>query len=114
MHVAAHRETAGVILISPFTSMLSLVAERVPWIPARLLLASPFRSDLDIALVKAPILIFHGDQDTLIPIEQGRALAALAKVPVAFETVAGAGHAEGLFRVPMIDRIASFLSGYSS
>lgn len=110
VHVAAHRDVAGVILVSPFTSMLSLVAEKMPWIPARLLLASPFRSDLDIGLVKAPILIFHGDNDTLIPITHGRALAALAKTPVTFETIAGAGHAQGLFSPAMIDEIASFIA----
>lgn len=114
VHVAAHREVAGTILVSPFTSMLALVSERMPWIPARLMLASPFRSDLDIGHVKAPILILHGEQDTLIPIEHGRALAALAKAPVTFEAVAGAGHAEGLFTAPMIDQIGSFLISNSS
>jgi alpha-beta hydrolase superfamily lysophospholipase len=114
VHVAAHRDVAGVILISPFQSMLSLAAEKMPWIPMRLLLASPFRSDLDVPRVKAPILIFHGDQDTLIPIGHGRALASLAKAPVEFEVVWGAGHAAGLFGLPMIDRIAIFLSQNSS
>lgn len=109
IHVAAHRDVAGVILVAPFTSMLALVAEKMPWIPARLLLASPFRSDVEIGGVKAPILIFHGDRDTLIPIGHGRALAALARAPVTFETVSGAGHAEGLFDTPMIERIAAFL-----
>lgn len=114
VHVAANREVAGVILVSPFRSMLSLAAEKMPWIPMRLLLASPFRSDLDIPRVTAPILIFHGDQDTLVPIVHGRALAALAKAPVEFEVVRGAGHAAGLFGLPMIDRISTFLSNNSS
>ena len=109
IHVAAYREIAGAILVSPFTSMLALVVERMPWIPARLLLASPFRSDRAIGLVEAPILIFHGDRDTLIPIAHGRALAALAKASVTFETIAGAGHAEGLFGVAMIEQISAFL-----
>lgn len=109
VHVAAHRKVAGVVLVSPFTSMLALVTEKMPWLPVRLLLASPFRSDLDIPSVKAPVLIFHGDRDTLIPIAHGQALAALAKSPVTFETVADAGHAEGLLQLPMIDRIATFL-----
>lgn len=110
VHVAAGREVAGVILISPFLSMLSLVQEKMPWLPARILLSSPFRSDLDMERIKAPILIFHGDRDTLIPIAHGEALAALAKAPVIFESVSGAGHAEGLFHASMIDQIAKFLS----
>lgn len=114
VHVAAHRNVAGVILVSPFISMLSLVDEKMPWIPARLLLASPFRNDLEIGAVKAPILIFHGDGDTLIPVEHGRSLAALARSPVTFEAIPGAGHAEGLFEAPMIERIADFLERTAS
>lgn len=113
VHVAAYREVAGVILISPFTSMLALVQEKVPWAPVRLLLASPFRGDLDAARIKAPVLIFHGERDALIPIANGRALAALITAPVTFETVSGAGHAEGLFTVAMQEKIATFLAGIS-
>lgn len=109
VHVAAQRDVDGVILISPFTSMLALVAEKLPWIPGRLLLASPFRSDLDIGRVTAPILIFHGDRDTLIPIEHARILAAMAKAPTTIETIRGAGHAQGLFAPAMIDRMNSFI-----
>lgn len=110
VHVAAHRAVAGVVLISPFTSMLSLVKEKVSWIPARLLLASPFRSDLEVERVKAPVLIFHGDRDMLIPIEHGRALAALVKAHVTFETIPDAGHAEGLFALEMRQKIEAFLA----
>jgi alpha-beta hydrolase superfamily lysophospholipase len=113
VHVAAHREVAGAILVSPFLSMLSLVRHKIAWIPASLLLSSPFRSDLDIGRVTAPILIFHGDRDTLIPIAQARALAALAKAPVTFETIPGAGHAEGLMGMEMIDRMTDFITSNS-
>jgi uncharacterized protein len=113
VHMAARREVAGVILISPFTSMLALVDEKVPWIPARLLLASPFRSDLDAPDIRAPVLIFHGERDALVPIEQGRALAALIKAPVTLEAIRIAGHAEGLFGVATQEQIASFLATIS-
>jgi uncharacterized protein len=113
VHIAAHREVAGVILISPFTSLLALAQEKIPWIPAHLLLASPFRSDLDATRIKARVLIFHGDRDTLIPIEHGRALAALMRAPVTFEVVSGAGHAEGLFAAEMQEKIAAFLASAS-
>lgn len=113
VHVAAHREVAGAILISPFMSMLSLVRDKMPWIPAGLLLTSPFRSDLDIGRVTAPVLILHGDQDTLIPVAQARTLATLAKAPVTFETIPGAGHAQGLFGVRMIEQMTDFITDNS-
>lgn len=109
VHVAARRDVAGLILVSPFLSMLALVGEKLPWLPARLLLASPFRSDLEIGKVTAPIAIFHGDQDTLIPPAHGEALAKLAKSDVAFHLVPGAGHNDGLFSRNVIVGLESFI-----
>jgi uncharacterized protein len=110
IHIAARRDVAGVILVSPFASMLSLVREKIPYLPIALLLKSPFRSDLEIAEVSAPILIFHGDRDTLVPIASGRELAALARREVLFETISGAGHNDGLFGSVMIRDIAEFIA----
>ena len=36
-----------------------------------------FRSDLRIKQVKAPVLILHGDADTIIPIKYGERLLAM-------------------------------------
>jgi hypothetical protein len=108
VHLAAHRPVAGVALVSPFKSMLSLAWSKFPYFPVPLLLRSPFRSDLDIVGVTAPILIFHGDRDTLVPITSGRELAALARHDLQFEVIRGAGHSTGLFDTDMIDRIDAF------
>jgi pimeloyl-ACP methyl ester carboxylesterase len=109
IHLAAHRKVEGVVLISPFKSMLSLAQNKLGYFPVWLLLRSPFRSDLDIEKVTAPILILHGDRDELIPITSAQELAAAAKTKVAFETVGGAGHNSGLFAPDMIDRINRFI-----
>lgn len=109
VHLAAHRSVEGLVLISPFKSMLSLAQSKMPYFPVGLLLKSPLRSDLDIAKVTAPVLILHGEQDELVPLESGRALAALIKHRVQFEIVPDAGHATGLFEPDRIDRINAFL-----
>jgi pimeloyl-ACP methyl ester carboxylesterase len=109
VHLAAHRPVAGVVLISPFKSMLSLVQSKIPCLPISWLLSSPFRSDLDIPAIKAPILITHGEQDVLVPIASARALAALAKTSVQFKVIRNAGHAVGLFQPDMIEAIDTFL-----
>jgi len=108
VHLAAHRPVAGVVLVSPFKSMLSLAWSKFPYVPVPLLLRSPLRSDLDIVNVTAPILAFHGDRDELVPVTSGRELAALAKHGLQFEVIRGAGHSQGLFDVDMIDRIDDF------
>jgi len=51
-----------------------------------------FRSDLRIGNIKMPLLIVHGDRDTVVPIESGERLYALAEDPKRFLRVAGAGH----------------------
>jgi uncharacterized protein len=113
IHIAAHRKVAGAILVSPFKSMLSLVQEKIPYLPIALLLKSPFRTDLDIGAVTAPVIVFHGDRDTLVPIASARALAALAKADVTFHAIAGAGHNDGLFSPDMVDQITDFIKASS-
>jgi len=109
VHLAAHRPVAGVVLISPFRSMLSLVAGKFPYLPVGWILRSPFRSDLDMPAIAAPVLIMHGKDDTLVPVSSARELAALATTKVKFELVRGAGHGPGLFENEMIEQIDRFL-----
>lgn len=68
---------AGLVLESPFLSLEKLALNRFSWVPT-FVLRYPFRSDLAIAKVKAPILIFHGEKDEVIPFDHGKNLAALA------------------------------------
>lgn len=112
VHVAARRDVSGVILVSPFMSMVSLVSSKFPWVPVGFLLSSRFASDKDMPEVKAPVLVFHGDQDEIVPISSGRSLAALARNSQ-FVEIPGAGHVNGLFRRDMIHRIDAFLSSSS-
>lgn len=64
--------------------------------------------------ISAPVLLIHGDQDKIIPIEQARAAAARFPSGTFFE-VAGAGHIPQLG--PLGDevqkRVAEFLRRYS-
>lgn len=109
IHLAAHRSVAGAVLISPFKSMLSLVWSKLPYFPTSLILKSPFRSDLDIARVTAPILVLHGDSDDLVPLSSAQELVGLAKSKVVLDVIAGAGHVVGLFEPDMISRIDRFI-----
>ncbi|CAN7376475.1 alpha/beta hydrolase [Rhizobium sp. LjRoot254] len=114
IRIAARRKVAGAVLVSPFKSMLSLVQEKMPYLPISLLLKSPFRTDLDIGAVTVPIIVFHGDRDTLVPIASAKDLAAVAKTDVRFEVIAGAGHNDGLFSPDMVERIAEFIEATSN
>lgn len=45
-----------------------------------------------VAELTMPLLLIHGEQDRLVPLEQGRAIFAAANEPKTLYTVPGAGH----------------------
>lgn len=91
VQMALETRPAALVLISPFNSLEQLVGEKLWWLPTSLLLKDKYRSDTKLPGIAAPILILHGDADTLIPPHHARDLAATnpaAKV----EIFPGAGH----------------------
>ena len=66
-----------VILVSPYWSLAELARLHYPLLP-RFLLRYPLMTYQDIGLIDAPILLIHGDRDTLIPCEHSERLRALA------------------------------------
>ncbi len=78
------------LLVSPYTSMLSLAQQHYPWVPAGVL-RYPLRTDLALPQLRGAVLLVHGEQDTLIA--PSHSLALLAIKPSAQRVlVAGAGH----------------------
>lgn len=88
--LAAENQCDGLILESPFYSLKSLASLYFPWIPS-FLLKYHFRSDELMPSVNCPVLIVHGDGDTIIPFSEGVRLAQLAK-NITLAPVSGAGH----------------------
>lgn len=86
VHLAARRSVAGLILQSPFVSAFRVLT-RIPLLPY-----DKFPNSRDIRKVYCPVLIIHGDSDTVIPPWHGRKLFALANEPKRFVSVAGADH----------------------
>jgi fermentation-respiration switch protein FrsA (DUF1100 family) len=97
VQVAAQREVAALALEAPYTATADVAAEIYWWLPVRLLMKDQFRSVDHIAGVTAPLLVQHGDSDTVIPFAFGQALFDAA--PMAEKTfirLPGQGH-EALF-----------------
>jgi fermentation-respiration switch protein FrsA (DUF1100 family) len=98
--VAAEHSVGGLILEAPYSSIADVAAAAYPFLPVRYLLRDPFRSDLRIKQVTAPLLIMHGSQDATIPIGFGERLFAMAREPKQFVRFDGGGHADlGTFGV---------------
>ena len=80
-HVAQNRKFAGIILESPFTSMVDAAKNVYPYFPIRFLLKDKYESDKKIKNFKSPILIMHGEADKIVPFWMGKKMYELANEP---------------------------------
>jgi fermentation-respiration switch protein FrsA (DUF1100 family) len=92
VQLAAEHPVRAMILRSPYTSIAEVAAIQLPYLGARWLVRDKFDSMAKIGGNKAPLFVFHGAQDALIPMALGRALFDAAAEPKTWLTVEGAGH----------------------
>ena len=79
--IAQNKKYAGVILESPFTSMVAAAKSKYPIFPVKLLLKDKYESDKKIKNIKSPILIMHGEVDKIVPFWMGKKMFELANNP---------------------------------
>jgi uncharacterized protein len=88
--LAADVQPELTVLVSPYESMAALAAEHYRWVP-KSVLRYPLRTDEALARVKSPLLLLHGEQDTLIEPKHSERL--LHAAPHAERVlIPGAGH----------------------
>ena len=92
VQLAAKREVGALALEAPYTSTVDVAAKIYWWLPVHALMKDQFKSIDFIAAVVAPLLIIHGEEDHLIPVDFGRRLFAAANQPKELEIVPGFGH----------------------
>jgi fermentation-respiration switch protein FrsA (DUF1100 family) len=90
--LASKHPVGKLILEAPFTSAADIGAAAFPFLPVRWLLKDSFHSDDRIGAVRAPLLIMHGEKDTVVPIRFGERLFALANEPKRMERFAQGDH----------------------
>lgn len=93
VQVASEKRVAGVILDSPFTSIVELAAKFYPWLPVSLLLRDRYDSMRHIHEVHEPLFVVHGEADDVVPVGMGQRLFAAANEPKEIVTLPGVGHA---------------------
>ena len=79
--ISQNKNFAGVILESPFTSMIDAGKDKYPYLPVRLLLKDKYESDKKIKNIKSPVLIMHGKVDNIVPFHMGEKMYDLANDP---------------------------------
>jgi fermentation-respiration switch protein FrsA (DUF1100 family) len=92
IQLAAQNKVAGLILDSPYTSIVERAKQLYPWLPVGLLLEDRYDSLRHIRDVHAPLFILHGEADDVIPVDMGRRLFDAANEPKDITTLPGAGH----------------------
>ena len=81
------------ILEGTFTSIDELFRTlRWGWLPVTMLISERFDSLAAMPKIKAPVLVVHGSEDSLVPSRFGRALYERATAPKRFVLVDGGTH----------------------
>lgn len=93
VQLASARPVEGLVLVTPFDSMVSLAEEYFRWLPVRLLLRDRYDSRRHAHGVSAPVLVVIAAEDEVVPTRRSHALAqAFRPGQVSVVAIEGAGH----------------------
>ena len=106
--MAAEYRVAGLVLDMPYSSITDMARKRYWFLPVRLLLLDTFDSVSRMAKVRSPVLVIHGESDSVIPVEFGRKLFAAAPEPKEGHFIAGGTHGN-LYRLGAGKLVLDFL-----
>lgn len=94
LELALRRPAAGLILESPFTSVVEMGQRIFPFLPVKLLVRFRYDNLAKIGRIRCPLLIMHSPSDDIVPYDMGRRLFTAAPQPKAFLEMRGS-HNEG-------------------
>ncbi len=94
VQVAAQVEVGGLVLDAPYTSIVDVAALEYPYLPVRPFMLDRYETMRFLPKVKAPLLVLHGEDDRVIPVEMGKAVYAAANPPKEIATFTRAGHSD--------------------
>ena len=79
--IAQNKNFAGLILETPFTSMIDAAKNVYPYIPVGFLLKDRYENDKKIKNINIPLLVMHGEKDQIIPFKMGKKIYEIANKP---------------------------------
>ena len=80
-HIAQNRKFAGLVLETPFTSMVDAAKNVYPYIPVGILLKDRYENEKKIRHINIPILVMHGEADQIVPFKMGKKIYEIANKP---------------------------------
>jgi fermentation-respiration switch protein FrsA (DUF1100 family) len=111
--LAARRGCKALIIESGLSSASEMATQAIPWLPRSLHFLGKNRFDSvgKLPRVHCPVLITHGDPDSVIPTDQSRQLFNAASMPKKLVLFPGADHnVFGSQGKPYLNLIATFLN----
>ncbi|HNP62205.1 MAG TPA: alpha/beta hydrolase, partial [Nitrospirales bacterium] len=102
--VAIRRASAGIILEGAFPSIQAMSDHHYLGLPARWLLNVDFNLAEKVAKLRRPLLVIHGEKDSIVPVSLGRQVYDAAHEPKQWSVVVGAEHND----VPFVGGTAYF------
>ncbi|MGI9405653.1 MAG: alpha/beta hydrolase [Hyphomicrobiaceae bacterium] len=103
-------EVGGLILDSPFTSLVDRAAELYPFFWVRPFIRDRYPVAELVADIKAPLLVMHGSQDRVIPEPMGRAVFAAAAEPKTLRIFPRGNHVD-LYERGALNDVVAFVKG---
>ena len=79
--IAQNHNFSGIILESPFTSMIDAAKNKYPFFPIRFLLKDKYETKKKIKNIKSPLLIMHGEVDKVVPFWMGKKIYDIGNEP---------------------------------
>ena len=80
-HLAQNKNYAGIILETPFTSLVDAAKKFYPYIPVNLILKDKFDNYKKIKNINSPIIVMHGEIDQIVPFSMGKKIYDIANEP---------------------------------
>ncbi len=108
-YVAAKRQVRGVVLITPYDSILAVAKNHFPYFPVAWLLKHRFPSAKFAEHIQAPALMISADHDDVIPAIHTQRLFDAWAGPKRLVVVPGAGHDDINSKKQYYDSINEFL-----
>jgi len=92
VETASRLPPSALILQSGFASGVDVARNAYPFLPVRWLLTDRYDSSVKIQNIHCPVMVIHGDRDSIIPIRFGKVLFDLANEPKEWFSIVGANH----------------------
>ncbi len=117
VEMAIRHGCAALVLESPFLSIQEMAKASFPFLPLGPLLRTRYDNLSKIGKVRAPILIVHGENDEIVPLQHGRRLFGAAPEPKELFIVKEAHHNDlyvvgGTAYLDVLGRFFGRLGGY--